>query len=214
MRLALEALVAAALVAVGALGYRHCAGQLAAEREARRAAEQEVLEADGQLVAHRVEADVLEHDRDQVAAAFPAVEARLRELAHRAPGSRVTSAAQLTTGPVIVPEPRPAQGGEPSPFRPAEGRCLLAPGDRTELRTGQVTQETREGNQVLLAAGICVRVEPAPETTLAEGELRGVWHVPVTPAPASSCNWGTLAAACAVCGGVGMAGGAWAGSRR
>lgn len=200
MKAALLVLGLVAAATGGAFVYARLAGELAREQEARRAAQQALLEAEGITTSHRVTIDILQVERDRLAGEIPALKSALERLQKAAPKARVVAVETMTTGPIEVVSPRPPEPAGAAPLVPA-----LAIGDRLELRMGRVQVETEEGVLALVAAAQAVAFPPDEGRVLVSKELRGRSLVPaVAPACAGGggAPWWSLAAACAVCGGA------------
>jgi len=184
----------AGLAAVGALAYKLNRGA-EAQAELARMAEAGRLSAQGLVVEERRQKDALQADRDRLAAENPELRAALERAEKAARGARVVSVVSASTGSATATgEPRP-----PSPVATSsivtpkqEAPCLLAPGDRAEIRVDQVTFETRAGNRVLVGAAAAWRLDPAPKAQL----VSGTWQADVTealgsaPPVALGARWG------------------------
>jgi hypothetical protein len=152
--------------------------------EAARLAEAEALRAKGQIVTVIDSRAAIAGKVKRLEAESVDLRAALAVARRAAPGARPTLVVRASTGGV-------AAGGTPRdagrPPNPAGGRgpgaktesltgagpaCLLAAGDRGEVRVDQVLLETRAGNLVFVGAASAFRVSPAPETRLFGGQLR------------------------------------------
>jgi hypothetical protein len=117
----------------------------------------------------------------------------------------------------VVSNPPPEPGGHSGEGSPAEGGlkfdqttfapgCLLAEGDKAELRVALLQLHTERDNRVVVGQASVWRIEPAPETVL----LAGKFSAPLSdvdvlkPASAASgVGWGV--AALGLCGTRGCA---------
>ena len=162
----LASLLLAASLAALALAWRCDRGRLGSEV---RAHEERALRAEGFLVASHSRIGELE-------SLVPELRAELERLRSVSPGSRVAYVTRGATGPVVAgdgPRTIPAQPqGQPC------GPCLLAPGDRGEVRCSVAGVETRAGSQIVLGTGEAWRLEPGPPARL----LGGLFSAPLTTA--------------------------------
>jgi hypothetical protein len=159
----LVALLAAVLV------QRLDAGRRAAH-EAARLAEAEVLRQKGVAVAAQADARALRAALQGAVARSEDLAAELERVKRASPGARPVAVAHATSGPLQA-------GGAARPTVPPTSAaacpaCLLAAGDRGELRLAQATLQTKGGNLVFVGAAEAWRLEPAPVTRLLAGPLR------------------------------------------
>lgn len=201
---------AVALVVIGLLVHAWN-GERTARGAAERAAEAAELEAKGvKRAAEATEAQL----RARLAEAIGQVEglgAEVERIKKAAPGARPVSVWTGTTGSVVVggiprpgnwpcspAAPCPSNEAEKSatPAEPAETarntprnipECVLAVGDRAEIRAGGATLETVKGNQLPVAVATAYRTWPLPETKIFGNRL--VLDVSVAP-PARPLGWG------------------------
>jgi hypothetical protein len=202
-------------------GRRAEARAAAAEAELRRHAEARELEAHGLLVAERARTADLERSAREMLAGRDALAAELARVRAAAPGGRVGATLEGSTGSVTAGgAPRPADapvsesGGTVSPPGaredverssppaasaslapgfPQPNVCVLAAGDRGELRLAGVVWETKAGNLVPVLEAEAWRVEPAPATRLLGGLLRpdlSRLQVAAPSAPEREAGWG------------------------
>jgi len=138
-----------------------------AEAELRRAAEGELLEQHGITVELLVRADQAEARERAAVAALPVLREAIVRARAAAPGSRVVEVVEGRSRPLVA-------GGEPRAPEPPDTPappCLVALGDRLELRSSGVTLQYRAGSRVRVVAGEAWRVDPGPPTRIVAGEL-------------------------------------------
>ena len=188
-------LLLAALVAAGAGAY-YLQRQRVVEAEARRGAEAEALRAAGQVVVERRDHDHLEAEVERLTEINAELAAALARARRAAPGARPVAVASASTGPVVVEAPQKIlTPGVNEIDRAPDVPCLLAAGDRAELRVDEVVLETRAGNRVLVGAASAWRLEPAPVTRLFSGPFSAplASAEAVEPAPAGVPTWALVA---------------------
>ena len=176
------------VLAVGGwLGYR-LSDRLDSEARARKAAEAKVLASEGLNVAQQVTIKSLS---EALGESNKLLKAAVERAKKAAPGTTVVSVSNLGTGPVVA-------SGDP---RPDDGDVLLRRGDKVDLRLGVAELRTEAGNDVLVATARAVRVWPAPETLIAEGEAKGPYLRADSP-PGATSGWPTWALVVAAGAGV------------
>jgi hypothetical protein len=160
-------LLLAAAVGAGAYLAHELERARAAEAEARRAVEVELLEQQGLVVELEVRAGDAEKRAAKAESAIPDLRVPVNRALAAAPGGHVVEVVEARSAPLVAGgEPRsPEPPGVPPP------PCLVAPGDRIELRSAGVTIEYREGSRVPVLAGEAWRLEPGPPTRIVAGEL-------------------------------------------
>jgi hypothetical protein len=138
--------------------------------EAARLAEAEALWQKGVAVAEQTSARALRDALRTAVAHSEDLAAELERVKRASPGTRPVAVAHATTGAVqAAGAARPAEPPSSAVACPA---CLLAAGDKGELRLAQATLQTRGGNLVFVGAAEAWRLEPAPVTRLLAGPLR------------------------------------------
>jgi hypothetical protein len=146
------------------------------EADAARAVEASKLAADGKIVELRKTADDLKRDLDVELESNSALQDALDEARKAAPGAKITRTVRASTGPMVAGgSPRECQA--PILHRPSTDLaptmrcpvCLVAPGDPIEVHISEVDLQTKAGNRIVVGTGECLRVLPAPETSLARG---------------------------------------------
>lgn len=206
--------VLALAIAAGVYVAKNLEKDLLAEAEARRAVEAELLRKQRQLVVERRTAEDLRARMAELEAEMPELRAALDQARRAAPGARPVAVVRATTGPIeATGEPRPvspdtaASIESPKPEVPPP--CLLAAGDRAEIRIAQVTLETREHNYIVPGVAELIRLEPGPPTKI----LSGPFEAPLSAAavqaaaPPGGPRWGLIAAGVATGLLVGLAAG-------
>ncbi len=161
-----------------------------AEHEARRLAEAAELEAQGQIVASLRSRAELQASARRLAAENADLAEALKTAQRAAPGARPVMVVEASTGPVPAAgaaRPSPPSGGP----APAPATCLLAAGDRGEVRVDSVLLQTRAGNLVFVGAASAWRLEPGPPARLFGGQLTAKV---AAEAPERPAGWGFGAA--------------------
>ncbi len=164
------AVLLAAALALGVLYWR----ARGATSEAERKTEAVQLSAAGELVAASASSADLQRQAQDLAQKNSDLAAALDKAKQASPGIRTVYVDRLVTAPLVAGgEPRPAPAlPPPGASLPVGGSCppcLLAPGDRGELRATIVGLETKLGNQVVIGTAEAWRLEPAPATRLLSG---------------------------------------------
>jgi hypothetical protein len=129
-----------------------------ASAELAAAHEREGLEAQNFTVELQVRAEAAERE----AAKVPGLQAALERAMKAAPGGKVT---EVVKGHVEI-----VAGGEARPG-PAGAPCLVAQGDRIDLRYAGGTVRYEAGSRVPVIYGEMWRTAPKPDTLLGSGEL-------------------------------------------
>lgn len=155
-----------------------------AESERARLAEAAELEAKGQLVAAMSSRAELQAAARRLADENADLAAALEKAQKAAPGARPVLVIQGSTGPLPVAgaaRPSPPSGGTaPAPAAPS---CLLALGDKGEIRSDAVVLRTNAGNLVFVGTAAAWRVEPGPPERLFGGQILGKVTAEAPPAP-------------------------------
>jgi hypothetical protein len=172
-----------------------------ASGEAARLAEAEVLRQRGLAVAAQTDAAGARSALRDAVAQVEGLAAEVKRLQAAAPGARPVIVIRSTTGPAEVGgAPRAADPAGVVPACAPCRACVLAAGDRGELRLAQAGFQTKGGNLVFVGAGEAWRVWPEPATRLFSGPLTAETTI---ERPEGAPGWGF--------GGIAWAGqGGWA----
>jgi len=163
------------------------AGRRAAH-EVARLAEAEVLRQKGVAVAEQKSAADLWAEANKASAESADLRAELARVKAAARGARPVAVVTASTGSTSAAgaaRPSPPSGGSaPAPAAPA---CLLAVGDRGEIRLAEAILRTKGGNVVFAGAAEAWRLYPEPATRLLAAPLRAELSV---EAPERPAGWG------------------------
>lgn len=191
------------VVALVLLACGHCAGRRAADADARAvlaAAETRALNAAGALTAEKATSEMLARDAE-------ALRDELADVRRTVPSAIVREVVRWRTAPMVaegipptppIPEAVPCATdaqGEPVP-------CLVPSGATLDVRVTEARVASESGAQALIGRAEVWRLDPPPETRVAEGPLRAdlsSWRAAEVgvPAPPRRPRW-------AVSGDVGL----------
>jgi hypothetical protein len=104
-----------------------------------------------------------------------------------------------------ISDPPPAPGGHSGEGAPAQGAlvfdqstfapgCLLAEGDKSEIRVHLITLETRKDNTLLVGSAEVWRLDPPPQAAVVGGSFTASLSTATGLAPAPEPRWGFAAA--------------------
>jgi hypothetical protein len=160
--------------------------EVAAATEAQRLRDKDVIvKLEQSRYAERATAAKLMADNADLRAAVAKAQAA-------SPGARPVSTTQASTGPVTAsgpgrPPPAAPAPGVPEPSQPpAAPVCLLAVGDRGELRADEVELETKLGNRVVTGALSAWRLDPGGPVNILHGPLSAALTRATVEAPAAT----------------------------
>jgi len=142
------------------------------QSDAARAIEASRLASEGQIVELERTAKQLETERDAMGVGNEALRLSLAAAHKAAPGSKEVRVVRASTGPMVaggVPRECPAHTPDTGCVCPEVPVCLVSPGDSLEVRVAEVDLQTKSGNRIIVGTGECLRLLPAPETSLARG---------------------------------------------
>jgi hypothetical protein len=147
------------------------------------AAVDKAKEAAGLVADHQVVAVPISQSELDAKAEIVELKAQLAEARKVAPHTTVTQVEVAQTAPITVT-------AQPEPSVP-QVQCVVANGDKMEIRVKQVELTTRADNQILVGNAAAWRIAPPPETEVVSGKFeQNLTSLNVVAKPSNPPGWG------------------------